>query len=114
MLSAFFNRFYREILIIVNLIFGYFWKFSFPVADPKWWQVGLFILTLIIEFFSLMFVMDNIGERDETWRQKWKNFCKFDKRNCKNCQFGECCKHSNCQHKSLRNGRYYLLKILGH
>lgn len=114
MLSAFFNRFYREILIIVNLIFGYFWKFPFTVADPKWWQVVLFILAMVIEFFSLMFVIDNIGETRSTWRRKWKNFCKFDKRRCKSCDFGEYCKHSNCQHKSLRNGRYYLLKILGH
>lgn len=26
----------------------------------------------------------------------------------------EYCKYSTCQHKSLRNGRYYLLKLLGH
>lgn len=114
MLSAFFNRFYREILIIVNIFTIYTWTWPFTVADPKWWQIVLFILSMIIEFFSLIFVFDNIGERDGTWRQKWRNFCRFDKRYCKNCEFGEYCKHSNCQHKSLRNGRYYLFKILGH
>ena len=114
MLVAFFGRFYREILIIINITFAYFWSFPFTVANPKWWQVVLFITTMIIEFFSLMFVLDNIDERDGTWRQKWKNFCRFDKRYCSNCGFGKCCKHSNCQHKSLRNGRYYLLKMLGH
>ena len=114
MLSVFFNRFYREILIIINIVFAYFWTFPFTVANPKWWQVVLFILTMIIEFFSLMFVIDNIGETDSTWRQKWKNFCRFDKRYCKNCEHGKYCKYSNCQHKSLRNSKYYLLKILGH
>lgn len=114
MVSAYFERFYREIIIIINIFAVYPWIWVFTVTNPKWWQVILFVLSLIIEFFSLMFVFETIGERDETWRQKWKNFCKFDKRNCKNCQFGEYCKHSNCQHKSLRNGRYYLLKMLGH
>lgn len=114
MLGAFFGRFYREILIIVNIFTIYAWKWPFTVADPKWWRILLFVLSLIIEFFSLMFVIDSIGETDFTWRQKWKNFCKFDKRVCKVCEFGEYCKHSTCQHKSLRDGRYYLLKILGH
>lgn len=114
MLEAFFGRFYREILIIVNIFAGYTWKWPFTVDDPKWWQVLLFILSLIIEFFSLMFVIDNIGETRSTWRQKYKNFCRFDKRRCKSCDFGEYCKHSTCQHKSLRNGKYYLLKILGY
>lgn len=114
MLGVFFGRFYREILIIVNIFTIYTWKWPFTFEGPKWWQVLLFILSLIIEFFSLMFVMDGIFETDDTWRQKWKNFCRFDKRICKKCEFGEYCKHSTCQHKSLRNGRYYLLKILGH
>lgn len=114
MLGAFFGRFYREILIITNVIFGYFWKYPFVEPNPKWWQVVLFILAMIIEFFSLMFVIDGIGETGFTWRQKWKSFCRLNKRNCKTCEYGEYCKHSTCQHKSLRNGRYYLLKILGH
>lgn len=114
MLSAFFNRFYREILIIVNIFTIYTWTWPFTVEDPKWWQVVLFILSMIIEFFSLMFVIDNIGETRSTWRRKYKNFCRFDKRRCKSWDFSEYCKHSNCQHKSLRNGKYYLLKILGH
>ena len=113
MVSAYFERFYREILIIINIIFAYSWKLI-SIYDPKWWSVGLFVITIIIEFFTLIFILDHIGETDFTWRQKWKNFCRFDKRNCKNCEFGRCCKYSNCQHKSLRNGRYYLLKILGH
>jgi hypothetical protein len=114
MLWAFFGRFYREILIIVNIFAAYTWMWPFTDANPKWWQVLLFVLSFIIEFFSLMFVMDGIGETDFTWRKKWKNFCRFDKRNCKACGHSEYCKHSTCQHKSLRNGRYYLLKILGH
>lgn len=114
MLSAFFNRFYREILITVNIFAIYTWTWPFTVADPKWWQIVLFILSMIIEFFSLMFVFETIDETDSTWRQKWKNFCKFDKRNCKTCEFGEYCKYSNCQHKIFRNSKYYLLKILGH
>lgn len=114
MFSSFFGRFYREILIIVNIFTIYTWKWPFTVEGPKWWQVLLFILSFFIQFFSFMFVLYTIGERDETWRQKWKNFCKFDKRYCKKCEFGKYCKHSNCQHKSLRNGKYYLLKILGH
>lgn len=114
MLEAFFGRFYCEILIITNVIFGYFWKYPFTEPNPKWWQVVLFILAMIIEFFSLMFVMGSIGETEFTWRQKWKSFCRFDKRSCISCGHSEYCKHSTCQHKSLRNGRYYLLKILGH
>lgn len=114
MLWAFFGRFYREILIITNVIFGYFWKYPFTEPKPQWWQVVLFILSMIIEFFSLMFVIDNIGEICSTWRQKWKNFCRFDKRNCETCEYGKYCKYSTCQHKSLRNCKYYLLKILGH
>lgn len=114
MLSTFFNRFYREILIIVNIIFGYFWKYPFTVSDPKWWQIVLFILAMCVEGFSFIFICEIFGETDFTWRQKWKNFCRFDKRYCKKCEFGEYCKHSTCQHKSLRNGRYYLLKMLGH
>lgn len=114
MVGAYFERFYREIIIIINIFAVYPWIWVFTVTNPKWWQIILFVLSLIIEFFSLMFLFATIDETDFTWRQKWKNFCKFDKRNCKNCGFGEGCKHSNCQHKSLRNGRYYLLKILGH
>ena len=113
MLWAFLNRFLREILIIANVIFGYFWKYPFTEPNPKWLQVVLFILAIIIEIFSLVFVLNSIGD-SETWRQKWKNFCRFDKRNCKTCEYGKYCKYSTCQHKSLRNGRYYLLKILGH
>lgn len=113
MVSAYFERFYREILIIINIIFVP--SYILPsIYDPKWWSVGLIVITILIEIFSLFFILDHIDETEFTWRQKWKNFCRFDKRYCKNCEFGRCCKHSNCQHKSLRNGRYYLLKILGH
>ena len=114
MLRAFFGRFYREILIIINIFTIYTWKWPFTNADPKWWQVLLFILSILIGVFSLSFVLYTIGEVDDTWRQKWKNFCKFDKRNCNACEHGEYCKYSTCQHKSLRNSRYYLLKLLGH
>lgn len=114
MLEAFFGRFYREILIITNITFGYFWKYPFIYPNPKWWQVVLLILAILIEFFSLMFFLDIISDTDSTWRKKWKNFCRFDKRYCKKCEHGKYCKHSTCQHKSLRNGKYYLLKILGH
>lgn len=114
MLWAFFNRFYREILIIINVIFGYFWKYPFTEPNPKWWQIVLLILAMIIEFFSLMFVIDSLNETGFTWRQKWKGSCKFNKKICKSCEHSEYCKHSTCQHKSLRNGRYYLLKILGY
>ena len=113
-MGFFFSRFYREILIIINLIFGYFWKFPFTESDPKWWQIAGLVLVTGIEFFSVMFLMNNLCETDFTWRQKWKNFCKFDKRYCKFCEHGKYCKYSTCQHKSLRDGRYYLLKILGH
>ena len=55
MLSAFFNRFYREILIIVNIFAIYNWKYLFTEPDPKWWQVVLFILTACVEGFSFIF-----------------------------------------------------------
>ena len=113
MVGAYFERFYREILIIINIIFAYSWRLIF-IYGPKWWSVVLIVITALIEFFTLLFILDHIDETELTWRQKWKNFCRFDKRYCKNCQFGGYCKHSNCQHKSLRNGKYYLLKILGH
>ena len=77
MVSAYFERFYREILIIINIFAAYTWIWVFTVTNPKWWQITLFVLSLIIEFFSLMFVFETIGETDSTWRQKWKNFCKF-------------------------------------
>ena len=83
MLSAFFNRFYREILIIVNIFAIYNWKYLFTEPDPKWWQVVLFILTACVEGFSFIFICNISGEKDFTWRQKWKNFCRFDKRYCK-------------------------------
>ena len=113
MLLAFFGRFYREILLILNIAAIHIWSFISD-SDPPWWKIVLFILGFTLELFTAAGVLVTIGEADETWRQKWRNFCRFDKRSCKACEYGKYCKHSTCQHKSLRNGRYYLLKILGH
>lgn len=114
MLWAFLNRFLREILIIANIFAAWAWTLLFKYPDPTFWIVILLLLALILEVFTIVRFCVNVGEKDFTWRQKWKNFCKFDKRSCKVCEHGKYCKHSTCQHKSLRNGRYYLLKILGH
>ena len=114
MLGAFLNRFLREILIITNIFAAYAWTLPWKYPDPKFWVVILFIMALILEIFTAVRFLVNLCETDFTWRQKWKNFCRFDKRSCKACEHGDYCKYSTCQHKSLRNGRYYLLKILGH
>ena len=113
MLRAFFGRFHLEILIVLNILSIYIWSFLSD-SNPPWWKIILFIPGFTLELFTLGGILYIIGETDETWRQKWRNFCIFDKRNCKKCEFGKYCKHSTCQHKSLRNGKYYLLKILGH
>ena len=114
MLWAFLNRFLREILIIANIFAAWAWTIPPKFPDPKLWMIILFIICLLLETFTVVRFFVNLGEKDYTWRQKWENFCRFSKRNCKRCEHGEYCKYSNCQHKSLRNGRYYLLKILGH
>lgn len=114
MLWAYLNRFLREILIIANIFAAWAWTLPCKYPDPKFWIIILLMMVLVLEAFTIVRFCVNLGEVDYTWRQKWKNFCKFDKRYCKKCEFGEYCKHSNCQHKSLRDGKYYLLKILGH
>ena len=113
MLGAFFGRFYREIILILNIVTIPIWGFISD-SQPPWWKMVLFALGFTLELFTGGYIIMVLFEEDETWRQKWRNFCRFDRRSCKKCEFGEYCKHSTCQHKSLRNGRYYLLKILGH
>ncbi len=114
MLWAFLNRFLDEILIIANIFAVWAWTLICKYPDPKFWIIIVLLIALILEVFTIVRFFANLGESDFTWKQKWKNFCRFDKRYCAACEFGKYCKHSTCQHKSLRNGKYYLLKILGH
>ena len=114
MLEAFLNRFIREILIIANVFAAWAWTPPVKHPDLKFWIIILLVMVLILEVFTIVRFFGNLGEHDFTWRQKWKNFCRFNKRSCKSCEHGKYCKYSTCQHKSLRNGRYYLLKMLGH